>query len=207
MDSTHSILPITLQTCREAAHVLGCAFADEPVSLAIYKNQTSEERISNLSADFAIEVEDCIHRGRAFQMSEAGKIVAASAIYPPGAYPFPWIFRARMTIGAILDYRHIDVRKLLAWQRAAGKIHPKEPHYYFQYLGILPEYQGKGYGTAMMQYLTAQADQTQMPAYLETASAGAVPMYKRMGFETRVEKDVIGVRAWFMWRKAKGTPS
>lgn len=200
MDSTHTILPITLQTCREAAYVLGCAFADEPVSLAIYKSQTPKERIRNLAADFAIEVEDCIRRGIALQMSQAGKIVAVAAIYPPGAYPFPWVFRVQMIMGAILDFGHYDVRKLLAWQRIAGKLHPKEPHYYFQYLGVLPECQGKGFGTTMMQHLIAITDEAHMPAYLETASAGAVPMYKRCGFETLVEKEVIGVKTWFMWR-------
>ncbi|MBN1535747.1 MAG: GNAT family N-acetyltransferase [Anaerolineales bacterium] len=201
MDSTHKILPITLQTCREAAYVLGCAFADEPVSLAIYINQTPEERIRNLAVDFAIEVEDCIRRGIALQMNQADKIVAVAAIYPPGAYPFPWIFRARMTMGAFLDYSHYSVRRLLDWQRFAGKIHPKEPHFYFQYLGVRPECQGKGYGTLMMQYLTALADEANMPCYLETASAGAVPMYRRYGFEVLVEKEIIGVHAWFMWRE------
>ncbi len=133
-------------------------------------------------------------------MSQAGKIVAVAAIYPPDAYPFPWIFRLQMIMGAILDFGHYDVRKLLAWQRIAGKLHPKEPHYYFQYLGVQPECQGKGFGTTMIQHLIAITDEAHMPAYLETASAGAVPMYKRCGFETVVEKEIIGVKAWFMWR-------
>lgn len=195
------IEPITHQTCQEAAHVLGRAFADEPVSIAIYKGSDPDERIQNLTADFTIEVEDCIRRGIPLQISEAGKMVAAATIYPPGTYPFPWIYQARLMFFAILDSRRVSVRASLRWQLAAGKIHPKEPHYYFQYLGVLPEYQGKGYGTAMMQYFTALADQTKMPGYLETASAGAVPMYRRNGFETLVEKEIIGIRAWFMWRK------
>lgn len=198
---------ITHQTCQEAAYVLGCAFADEPISLEIYKGQSPQERAHNLTKDFSIEVEDCLRRGIPLQITEAGKIVAAATIFPPGAYPFPWIFRARMTISAILNYGRYDVHKSMAWQRAAAKIHPKEPHYYFQYLGVLPQQQGKGYGTAMMRHITAIADQANMPCYLETASAGAVPMYHRYGFETVLEEEIIGVRAWFMWRKPKAIPS
>jgi len=195
------IEPITLQTCGEAAHVLGCAFADEAVSIAIYKGHDPEKRIRHLTADFAVEMEDCIRRGIPLQISEAGKIVAAATIYPPGAYPFPWTYQARLLFYGILDFGRVNVRAFLKWQHEAGKIHPKEPHYYFQYLGVLPEYQGRGFGTAMMQYFTFLADRAHMPGYLETASGGAVPMYRRIGFETLGEKEIIGVKAWFMWRK------
>jgi len=96
---------------------------------------------------------------------------------------------------------------MLAWLKAVEKYHPQEPHFYFQYLGVLPEYQGKGMGTTLMRHFTALADEAHMPGYLETASAGALAMYKRYGFETLVETEIIGVKVWFMWRKAKTLPS
>lgn len=207
MDSTRNVLPVTRQSCRESAEVLGRAFADEPVSQAIYKGLSTEKRIKNLTADFNAEMEVCIRRGCPLQVSEAGKIVAAAAIYQPGAYPLPWIEQTRITVKSILGHDRYDIRTLLRWLEETEKVHPTEPHFYFEYLGVLPEYQGRGYGSAIMQYANAKADDAHAASYLETASTDAVPMYRRYGFEVMAEKEIIGVHTWFMWRKAKVTPS
>jgi GNAT superfamily N-acetyltransferase len=203
MDSMRKILPVTQGSCRESAEVLGRAFADEPVSKAIYKGFTSEKRIKNLTTDFAAEMEVCVRRGCPLQISEDGKMVAAAAIFPPGAYPLPWVEQARITIKSIIGHDFYDIRPWWSWLAEIEKIHPHEPHFYFEYLGVLPEYQGKGYGTAIMQHITAQADEAHFPCYLETASTEAVPLYKRFGFEVIEEKEIIGVHTWFMWRQAR----
>ncbi len=201
MNSTRNVLPVTRQLCRESARVLGRAFADEPVSKAIYKGFTSEKRIKNLTTDFAAEMEVCIRRGCPVQIHEDGKMVAAAAIFPPGAYPLPWVEQVRITIGSIFGHDLYDVRPWLNWLAEIDKIHPHEPHFYFEYLGVLPECQGKGYGSAIMQYATAKADEARTACYLETASPEAVPLYRRYGFDVIEEKEIIGVQAWFMWRK------
>jgi ribosomal protein S18 acetylase RimI-like enzyme len=129
-------------------------------------------------------------------------MVAAAAIYPPGAYPLPWVEQARIAIKSILGHDLYDIRPLLRWMDEVEKIHPHELHFYFEYLGVLPEYQGRGFGSAILQYATTKADEAHTACYLETASSKAVPLYQSHGFEVIEEKDIIGVHAWFMWRSA-----
>ncbi len=83
---------------------------------------------------------------------------------------------------------------------ALEKDHPKEPHYYLELLGVDPPWQGLGFGSRLMQQLTAWADADGVGCYLETAKPRNVPFYQRCGFQITKEIDVIGVHIWLMWR-------
>ncbi len=61
--------------------------------------------------------------------------------------------------------------------------HPNEPHWYLPLIGVDPQYQGKGYGTALLRHTLQECDNLQMLAYLEASSSQNVPLYKRHGFE------------------------
>jgi GNAT superfamily N-acetyltransferase len=204
MDAKREITPVTRQSCQESAQVLGCAFVDEPVSMAVYKGFSAEKRLHNLTADFAAEMEVCIRHGCPLQIRDAGKIVATAVIYPPGTYPLPWIEQARIFIKSILGHDLYDIRPWMQWLAEIDKIHPQESHYYLEYLGVAPEYQGKGFGTKILQHMTAKADEENAGCYLETASPQNVPLYMHHEFEVIAEKQIIGLRSWFMWRPAQG---
>ncbi len=198
------VLPVTQKSFGEAARVLAWAFLDEPVSLAIYKGFGPEKRLRNLTADFASEMEVCLRCGNPLQVCEDGKVVAAAVIYQPGAYPLSWIEQTRILIKSILGHDFYDIRPSLKWLAEIDKIHPQEAHYYLEYLGAAPEYQGRGLGSAILHSLTAKADEENKGCYLETASPRNVPLYQRHGFTVIAEKSIIGLKAWFMWRPARG---
>ena len=61
--------------------------------------------------------------------------------------------------------------------------HPSEPHWYLPLIGIDPSQQSKGYGSALMQPVLSQCDQSQIPAYLEATSVKSLSFYQRHGFE------------------------
>jgi ribosomal protein S18 acetylase RimI-like enzyme len=203
MNTKRDVLPVTRQSCRESAEVLGRAFVDEPVSLAVYKGFSPEKRLRNLTADFAAEMGVCIRYGYPLQICDDGKVVAAAVIYPPGSLPLPWIEQARLFIKSILGHDYYDIQPWLRWLAEIDKIHPQESHYYLEYLGVAPEYQGQGFGSTIMQYITARADKENTGCYLETASPANVPLYQRHGFKVITEKQIIGLKSWFMWRPAR----
>jgi ribosomal protein S18 acetylase RimI-like enzyme len=64
-----------------------------------------------------------------------------------------------------------------------GKFHPKESHWYLPLIGTDPIHQGKGYGTALMEYAMRRCDRDRMPAYLESSNPVNIPLYERFGFQ------------------------
>lgn len=81
-------------------------------------------------------------------------------------------------------------------------VHVPGPHYYLSALGVEPERQGTGIGTALMQPVLDRCDRNLLPAYLETAVARNVLLYERVGFDV-VEEMILprtDIRGWLMRR-------
>lgn len=99
----------------------------------------------------------------------------------------------------------IGWRELLRAQRGIDsfeKVHPSEPHYYLSFVGVAPEHQGRGLGTALVRAVLETCDREQKPAYLEATSIGSRTCYERLGFLTGREEHLAadGPPFWTMWR-------
>ena len=83
--------------------------------------------------------------------------------------------------------------------------HPKEPHYYLQFIGCRRGEQGRGIGAALLKQGTRICDERGMPAYLECSNPRNIPLYERHGFRITGQQAVgsNGPMAWFMWRDAR----
>ncbi len=197
------IFPVTRQSVADAAAVLGRAFADEPVSVAIYRNFSLDRRARALTVDFSAELFACLDRAYPIHIKHDGHCAGAALIYPPGAYPLPqfeeWIILLKSIIGNGL----YDFPRWIRWQDEAHKFHPTVPHYYLAYIGVDPSCQGKGFGSLIMQHLTGLADRDHMSCHLESANPRNLSLYQRSGFVIRDEKDIAGIHTWFLWRPPK----
>ncbi len=88
------------------------------------------------------------------------------------------------------------------------RAHAPTPHYYLSALGVEPELQGTGIGSALIAPTLAAADAAGMPAYLETATARNVLLYERHGFDV-VEELILprtDVHGWLMLRPPADSP-
>ena len=78
-----------------------------------------------------------------------------------------------------------------------------EPHWYLMIVGVDPELQGRGIGTALVKEGLGRADQDNAPCYLQTSEPRNLAFYERFGF-TVVEETALGhgggPRAWGMRR-------
>jgi ribosomal protein S18 acetylase RimI-like enzyme len=61
--------------------------------------------------------------------------------------------------------------------------HLREPHHYFAYIGVAPDHQGRGLGSAIMQPTLRSCDAAGLPAYLEASNERCAALYERLGFE------------------------
>lgn len=90
-----------------------------------------------------------------------------------------------------------------AWEATAllEQHHPAEPSFYLQFLGVVPEHQGRGLGSQLLATVLRRCDATGTPAYLEATSAHNRRLYQRHGFEVVGELTLpSGPPLWPMWR-------
>ena len=86
-----------------------------------------------------------------------------------------------------------------------GKLHTQhvpEPHWHLMIVGVDPEFQGKGAGSALVKEGLERADHDNVPCYLETSHERNLAFYERLGF-TVVATTTLGrggPKAWGMRR-------
>jgi ribosomal protein S18 acetylase RimI-like enzyme len=98
----------------------------------------------------------------------------------------------------------------MAANETMDKIHKarvQEPHWYLMLVGVDPELQGQGAGSAIIREGLARADRESRPCYLETSERRNLGLYERHGFavleEATLGKD--GPQAWAMRREPQHT--
>ena len=99
-------------------------------------------------------------------------------------------------------------RKLTVYDRWAQKLHHDHaamPHYYLSVIGVAPQRQGQGVGSALMQPMLDRADQQRLHCWLDTHTETNVRLYEHHGFQVARQVDVPGhpVPVWGMLRKPR----
>lgn len=112
-------------------------------------------------------------------------LVGVALWLPPGAFPWSIRRKLRATPG-LLRTALAAPRSFPAFSRigaAAEKVHPREPHWYLEALGVHPAGQGRGVGGRLMSMGLQRADADGLPCYLETSDPNNEGFYRQFGFE------------------------
>ena len=64
-------------------------------------------------------------------------------------------------------------------------MHPGQPYWYLEVVGVDPAAQGRGVGTRLLEPVLAQAEEVGQLCYLETMTERNVGWYRSLGFEVR----------------------
>lgn len=134
--------------------------------------------------------------------------LAGVAVWLPPSHRTPLLDTLRMVpeMARFAGWRRLrlvaDALDVLEDRRRA---HVPGPHFYLSALGVEPERQGTGIGTALMGPVLSRCDRDRHRAYLETAVARNVLLYERVGFEV-VEELILpktDIRGWLMRREPR----
>lgn len=77
---------------------------------------------------------------------------------------------------------------------------PRRAHWHIGPVGVRPDAQGHGVGSALLTEFLATSDKRGAPAFLETDVDRNVTLYQRHGFQVVESQAILGVETWFMWR-------
>ncbi|TDJ13418.1 MAG: GNAT family N-acetyltransferase [Deltaproteobacteria bacterium] len=186
---------------RGSIQVLARAFRDSPLNRAVIRESDRSRRLrSNLFGTRTLLPVAAAHRA-VWVAHRNDDIVGALIGTAPNCYPLPppsLPARLVCTIGQgwSVARRWGDVFSRL------DEIHLIEPHWYLGTLGIDPDHQGRGVGTAMLRHWLEFATGDPAPIYLETDRVANVSFYQRQGFDVVRETEVLGTKIWCMRRAA-----
>jgi ribosomal protein S18 acetylase RimI-like enzyme len=156
-----------------AISAIVAAFRGDPVAQWFYPDpQQYQEIMPRFVGVFA---------GAAFAHDSAyctADYSAAALWLPPGVHP------DEAALNAIVDATPAASRAAVTGLlEQMGRRHPDEPHWYLPMIGVVPEKQRHGYGSALLKAALARCDAEDRLAYLEASSIKSVPLYERHGFQ------------------------
>ena len=108
--------------------------------------------------------------------------VGAAICTPPGKWELP----ARVALTQGPAFWRAFGRRLPVATALQAKMelrHERRPHWYVLAVGVRPERQGEGLGSALLAPMLEQCDRDGVLAYLEASSERSAALYERLGFE------------------------
>lgn len=191
---------LTREDRDEVVSILSSSFADYPVFRYILQDASEEdypivlEALVSFYTDLRYARDDLVLGTR-----EDGRLVCTALVNRPDTrgWPREVIGPARQAIGEAAWSRMSGYEK-----RAAGP-QPEARHYYIGMIGTVPEHQGVGHGSAILDSVArmSQGDPDSSGVYLTTETEGNVFLYRRKGYAVLGETDVDDVHSWSMFRQ------
>ncbi|GAB3874698.1 hypothetical protein GCM10029964_017130 [Kibdelosporangium lantanae] len=180
------------------SHVLSEAFVTGEIAEWLVPDPDDRRRI--YPRYWAMAVEHALAAGEVYAAGDmSGVAVWYPALYgPPDAEPRDIAARLRGICGPYTE-------RFYALHQAMDAAHPTNPHQYLAYVGVLPEEQGKGMGTALVQQRLQDVDVAGQAVYLEATNRRNLALYVHLGFQPTGNPIVLpddGPKLYPMWRPA-----
>ncbi|WP_053404420.1 N-acetyltransferase [Persicobacter sp. CCB-QB2] len=171
--------------------VLSDAFEGNPsIDLVVGEGSGARERLECLM-EYSLKL--CEKRGKVITNEEGTAVLLALH----SRQKIPWFQQLKLDL--------VFAFQVLGWKRIypvlkreilIKSLHPKSAYWHLWFIGVAPNYQGKGEGAALIQKLFAENLEA-LPVFLETSVPRNLPLYKRFGFEV-IQKMNTGFPLYIM---------
>ena len=174
--TTVEIRTVTPADGPAVSRALSGAFDDDPVFRWIYPD--AARRRAALPGFFDLFGEAIGRHGSSLVVGDG---LGAALWVPPGEQVVD-DDRAEAFGRAVLALSPEDAGRMHTCFEVMEASHPTERCWYLNLLGVVPEHQGEGIGSAMLRRALARGDAAGEPAYLEATSEDNRRLYERFGF-------------------------
>jgi GNAT superfamily N-acetyltransferase len=192
-------------SAQPAAETLARAFQNYPLFKHYYPDYARRTRIVRYSSSIIVHIG--FHFGEVYATPnfEGIAVWVRSARYKIGLWPLlltvPLDTLAGAAVAGALRMRASDEYA----EHVRRRLVPCD-HWYLLFLGVDPQFQGRGYASRLIRSMLARTDSEKTPCYLETHDKADVPIYLHFGFKI-VEDGIIPnttLRYWAMFREVGG---
>lgn len=193
------IEPLKPGEIREASVLLGRAFITDPTWAWVFQGQ-----IHRLETLFRMTLE--YSSGQALVAKESGQIVGVfHAVRSPQCYrmsmsPVQFAKALPLMFAALRG----SLLRAIRFFSIGPRHDPKQPHWHLGPVGVLPERQGQGIGSRLLERFCEHVDQLGEAGHLETGKPENLRFYERFGFSVTGETQLDDMPIWFMWRPPRG---
>lgn len=182
------------------ARLLARAFRDNPLNRAAIRRRSQRRRERSNVAGLRSQVPISIRHGRVLvARGSDGRSAGVLMATPPGAHPLPGPAGLARVQAAFGQGLRVAERWAEAYRILADH-HPVIPHWYLDTLGVVPEEQGRGAGSALLGAFLSSVERGGTAAFLETDREENLGFYGRAGFAVEREVRVLGTPVWLMLR-------
>lgn len=179
------------------------AFKDDPMNLLIFKDESNRlemvEAIYRFVLSCIVPDQGLILKGLEYN----GKLVGAVIITEPGNKRewTPFLIGEGEKLGFKTGEGYVKLIK--EYVQKASRYRPAVPHFYINELAVSPEFQGKGYGKALMEYVENISGNHLLYRViaLDTSNPENVKFYERLGYEVTKKFRFHGIKGFSMAKK------
>ncbi|MEV0260730.1 GNAT family N-acetyltransferase [Streptomyces sp. NPDC050617] len=192
------VRPATGEDVPAAVRTLTRAFADYVYTRHVVAADDHESRVGRIDELFLSRIG--LAYGRVWVADECRAVAAWTT---PEQDPSPGFAEIGPRIAELAGDRAAAYE---AAEAALAPHRPTEPVWFLATVGVDPDAQGRGLGSAVLRPGLRAAEEAGHPAFLETASERNVRFYERLGFTVTAEVPLPdgGPRTWCMRREARG---
>ena len=174
-----------------------------PETLHLLPDERRRRRV--LPRYLLADARDAASFGGLLAVRNQGTVVGAAVFLPPEAQPVSAGRELRSVLPVVpaLPWA-IGAAREGAKGRRANRAQREDlpPHSWLRVIGVAPDHQGEGIGTALVDAVLVRADRAGTGCFLYTATEANVAWYRRFGFDIRAtyHPTPSWPQVWAMWR-------
>jgi len=179
------------------AEVDSYAYQNDPMAVAIQQSnseETRKKREKNLIRMYSNKPQET------FVAVLEGKIIGFIRSFPcTGLFKDLSYSEGEYEYITNHEIEELSIEQRRKWWLMTMKKHDLDtPHSHVGPFGVLPEFQGRGVGSKLIENYFSRLKG--VPSYLETFTASNARFYEKRGYELMVTDDVLGMKGYWLLR-------